>query len=150
MGTLLQQLPALIGVVIGAFGSFIVAHATERGRFRREQSARWDDKRMSAYAEYARALKQSIIVAERIAAHLGNDPRPQPLVPEEGFLAFAAAIPEREAAWESVLLLGTSEAIEAAQEWQRLVWQMEHFARDQVRNPEQWQTLWRDNLARRA
>jgi hypothetical protein len=109
MNAVVQQLPALLGVLIGAMGSFAVVMTTERARFRREQVARWDDRRLHAYADYARALKESITIAMRMAANLGNDPHPHPIGLDEGMAALADVIPRREAAWETVLLLGMPE-----------------------------------------
>jgi hypothetical protein len=40
MSVFLQQLPALIGVVIGALGSYLAVVRGDRMRFRREQAAR--------------------------------------------------------------------------------------------------------------
>lgn len=50
MQTFIDQLPALIGVVIGALGTFWVTSATDRIRWRREQLTRWDERRLEAYA----------------------------------------------------------------------------------------------------
>jgi hypothetical protein len=48
-----QQLPALIGVLVGALATYAATSAAERARWRRTQSVRWDDKRLTAYAEDA-------------------------------------------------------------------------------------------------
>jgi hypothetical protein len=78
MSTFLQQLPALIGVVVGALGSYVAVALSDRARFRREQAARWQDRRLSVYSDYARAVKATITVTFRLAAHFGNDPHPYP------------------------------------------------------------------------
>ncbi len=83
MSAFIQQLPALIGVVIGALGSYWASARGDRARFRREQAARWDERRLTAYSEYARALKKSVTLAYRIAAHLGNDRTPTPCHPRK-------------------------------------------------------------------
>lgn len=56
MSGITRQLPALIGVVVGALASYLAGAASERARWRREQSARWDDRRAQAYAEYGYAV----------------------------------------------------------------------------------------------
>ena len=61
-----QQLPALIGVVIGASTSYLVGAAIERARWRREQWARWDEKRAQAYAEYSHAVKTRLSQFSRL------------------------------------------------------------------------------------
>jgi hypothetical protein len=68
---LLQSLPALIGVTLGALATFLTSSATERSRWRRQQAIRWDDKRLSAYTEYANAVKRAISVSVRLAAARG-------------------------------------------------------------------------------
>ncbi|MCF1593789.1 hypothetical protein [Streptomyces muensis] len=44
MSVFIQQLPALIGVVIGALGSYVVVVRGDQARFRREQAARWEER----------------------------------------------------------------------------------------------------------
>ena len=76
MHALLQQLPALVGVVIGALASYLAGAATERARWRRQHAARWDASRMEAYASYALTVKTFILIANRISAsrNLGSSP----------------------------------------------------------------------------
>jgi hypothetical protein len=68
MASLAEQLPALIGVLLGAGATFGATFATDRARWHREQSVRWDVKRAD---EYAFAVKRVISLAVRIAAHRG-------------------------------------------------------------------------------
>lgn len=74
MSAFIQQLPALIGVVIGALGSYVAIVRGDRARFGREQTARWEERRLAVYTDYARCLKKTITLTYRVAAHLGNDP----------------------------------------------------------------------------
>ena len=67
MASFVQQLPALIGVVIGASASYLAGAATERARWRREQASRWDEKRAQAYADYGYAIKNVYVQCRRIA-----------------------------------------------------------------------------------
>ncbi|MCF3121477.1 hypothetical protein IPZ68_17470, partial [Streptomyces arenae] len=60
MSEFIQQLPALIGVIIGALGSYAAIMRGDRIRFRREQAARWEERRLAVYTEYARVLKQTV------------------------------------------------------------------------------------------
>ena len=83
MHAFIQQLPALIGVVIGALGSYVAVVRGDRVRFQREQAARWEERRLKVYGEYARTLKKSVTLAYRAAAHFGNDRHPHPLTPQE-------------------------------------------------------------------
>jgi hypothetical protein len=78
---------------------------------------RWDDKRLSAYAEYALALKKVISIAVRLAAHRGIHPDVDVLPPDEGMPALAAAEAERTIKWEGVLLLGSEQVVIAGRKW---------------------------------
>jgi hypothetical protein len=57
MSAFFQQLPALIGAVIGALGSYPALARSDRDRFKRERAARWEERRLAVYAEYARSLR---------------------------------------------------------------------------------------------
>ncbi|MEU2377373.1 hypothetical protein [Streptomyces misionensis] len=138
MSAFIQQLPALIGVVIGALGSYWASARGDRARFRREQVARWDERRLAAYSDYARALKKSVTLAYRIAAHLGNDPHPHPLSPEEAAAAVSAATDARDPAGEALLMLGARDVVEKARQWVVVVMEMEAFLRAGTRDPDAW------------
>ena len=71
MSVFLQQLPALIGVVVGALGSYVVVVRGDRMRFGRERAARWEERRLGVYADYARSVKKTVTVAYRISAGNG-------------------------------------------------------------------------------
>lgn len=128
MQTFLQQLPALIGVVIGALASFAATSAAERARWRRTQSVRWDERRLTAYAEYAFAVKKVISLSVRVAAHRGIHPDLDGLPPEEGLPALAVAEEERTVKWETVLLLGTGSTVVAARAWHESAFRLQRIA----------------------
>ncbi|WP_369176141.1 hypothetical protein [Streptomyces mutabilis] len=141
MSVFLQQLPALMGVVIGALGSYLAVVRSDQARFRRETAARWEERRLAVYADYARTLKTSVTLTYRIAAHLGNDPHPHPLAPREAAAAQAEAALARDPAGEALLLLGSKEVVEKARVWVVAVLDMERFLREETRDPEAWQVL---------
>ena len=66
MANVVQQLTALIGVIVGALASYLVSSATERRRWQRQQSTRWDEKCAQAYADYANALRNVFYLCGRI------------------------------------------------------------------------------------
>ncbi|WP_030548963.1 hypothetical protein, partial [Streptomyces albus] len=138
MSGFLGQLPALLGVVIGAAGSYVAVTAGERARFRREQKVRWDERRITAYADYARAVKSTTSLLWRAAAHHGADPHPHPLSPDEAEPALAASFDRGDAAWEGVLLLGTADAVAAARRWSAAVREMHRLVRAGGRDPAAW------------
>jgi hypothetical protein len=124
----LQQLPALIGVLVGALASFAATSVAERARWRRTQAVRWDDRRLTAYVEYAHAVKKVISLSVRLAAHRGVHSDIDRLAPEEGMPALAAAEEERTMKWEAVLLLGTDRTVVAARAWHESVFILQRFA----------------------
>ncbi|SHN43324.1 hypothetical protein [Cryptosporangium aurantiacum] len=140
MATLLEQLPALLGVLVGAAGSLAVATIGDRARFRRDQDSRSLERRLAAYRDYSRAMKSNVNTMLRVAAQIGEDPRPHPhpLAPEAGELLLAESVEARDLAWETLLLLGSAEVLEAASAWFGTVATLERSARDATRDPVAW------------
>jgi hypothetical protein len=135
MSAFLQQLPALMGVFIGAFGSYLAVVRSDRARFRRVTAARREERRLAVYAGYARALKTSVTLAYRVAAHFGNAPLPHPLDPREAAAAQAEAALARDPAGEPLLLLGSREVVVKARVWARSGLETERFLREETRDP---------------
>lgn len=136
-----SQLPALIGVVIGALGSYVAVMRGERVRFRREREARWEERRLAVYSDYARVLKQSVTLTYRIAAHQGNDPHPHPLSAEAAEPLLAEAADARDPAGEALLMLGAPTVVERARAWVVVVIEMERFLRGGTHDPGTWTAL---------
>ena len=65
MSGIVQQLPALIGVAIGALASYLADALTERTWWRRERFSRWDDRHVQAYADYGHAVKNVYVQCMR-------------------------------------------------------------------------------------
>ncbi|MFJ8106199.1 hypothetical protein [Streptomyces sp. NPDC096132] len=141
MSAFIQQLPALIGVVIGALGSYLAIVRSDRARFAREQAARWEERRLSVYSDYARALKKSVTLTYRVAAHLGNDPHPHPVSLEEAEPLLAQATDGRDPAGEALIMLGSRDVVERARTWVAVVMEMERFLRSGTVDPDAWQAL---------
>ncbi|MFF1439059.1 hypothetical protein [Streptomyces sp. NPDC058295] len=141
MSAFLQQLPALIGVVVGALGSYLAIVRSDGARFRRETAARWEERRLSVYGDYARALKKSVNLTYRVASHLGNDPHPHPLSPAQAEPLLAEATDGRDPAGEALLMLGSREVVERARAWVTTVMEMERFMREGTHDPQAWQEL---------
>jgi len=73
MSNFLGAIPALTGVVVGV----VAAGWAEWVRWRRGQAVRWDERRVDAYAEYARAIKKIHMTALGIVdPHLANQAEP--------------------------------------------------------------------------
>ncbi|MFD5700568.1 hypothetical protein [Streptomyces lasiicapitis] len=149
MSEFMSQLPALIGVVIGAMGSYVAVMRGERVRFRRERESRWEERRLAVYTEYARALKQTVTLNYRVAAHHGNDPHPHPLSATDAEPHLAEATDARDPAWEALLLLGAVPVVAKARVWVVVVIEMERFLRTGAHDPEAWaELLVRQRIAR--
>jgi hypothetical protein len=150
MSSVTQQLPALIGVVIGAAGSYLVGTATQRAQWRREQSSRWDEKCAQAYADYSYAVKRLYVQSLRIANFRMEGDISDPIDYDEALTELGKLADERTAKWEIVLLLGSPDTIAAARTWHRHVWQMEFFARGERTDADQYNELREEVDADRA
>lgn len=135
---MLDQLPALIGVVIGSVASYTAQSLSERRNWKREREERWDDKRFETYGYYANALKAQLRVAQRIGAALGFADVADPLEPAEGLPLLAEAESQRATQWESVLLVGDARTIVAARRWHETIWTIELLVREGTIDPVKW------------
>lgn len=138
MDDFLGQLPALIGVVIGTLGTILATGLTDRSRWVRAQSVRWDERRIDAYAEHARALKEVHTLALRIAAADRGASNAHPIDRDAGLALLAQADAERSKAWEKVLLLGDANSVAAAREWRDAVWALALAARGRATEGFDW------------
>jgi hypothetical protein len=139
MDALIDQLPAALGVLIGSVATFLATSAMSRTQWRRQQQARWAEVQIAAYTDHAQALKIMTSLARRVVAHRGVDEVADPLSPEVGIPQISTAEELRSAKWESVLMVGDPEVIEAAQRWKQCVWRLEWFARGRLNGPNSWQ-----------
>jgi hypothetical protein len=141
MSAFIQQLPALIGVVIGALGSYLAVVRGDQARFRRERAARWEERRLAVYADYARAVKATVTVTYRVASELGNGTHPDPLTVEEARPLLAEANTGRDPSGEALIMLGSPEVVAKGRLWVVTAMEMERFVREGRRDPEAWQVL---------
>ncbi|RKS97229.1 hypothetical protein BX286_7045 [Streptomyces sp. 3211.6] len=135
---LVDQLPALIGVVVGSLGSYAAQSLTERRKWTRQREERWDEKRFETYSAYANALKAQLRLAQRIGAALGFADVVDPLPPAEGLPLLADAESRRATEWESVLLVGDAATIAAARRWHEMIWTIELLIREGPVDAEKW------------
>ncbi|GIJ23046.1 hypothetical protein [Micromonospora lutea] len=134
------QLPALLGVLVGTIGTIVATSLADRSRWRRNQTVRWDERRLDAYAEFARALKEAHTIASRLSGgHLDRD---------AALAELAEADFRHTLAWENVLLLGDAPTVLAARAWRDTVWAVERLARDGQADDERPTLLHRANEAR--
>ncbi|MFG1649640.1 hypothetical protein ACGFIE_06910 [Micromonospora sp. NPDC049275] len=129
MDTLLTQLPALLGVLVGTLGTILATSLADRARWRRSQSVRWDERRLDAYVAFAHALKESHAVALRMTADLRPGSYSHPIDRDEGLARLAESDGRRTIVWENLLLLGDEPTVVAAANWRDAIWQVERLAR---------------------
>lgn len=129
----LNQLLVLLGVIVGALGSYLTTSVTERARWKRAFDTRWDDRRVEAYAAYGQSVKRMIVIASQIAAGRDFWADAEPLAPTQVNLdLLAAAETERASQWETVLLLGHPKTVAAARNWHEHAWRLEAYARGRL------------------
>jgi hypothetical protein len=124
------QILTIAGVLLGSAATFAVTTTTERIRWRRTQSARWDDKRLAAYTEYANAVKRMVRLCRRIAETRNLLGGGRPIDLDAAFAELAETETERALNWETALLLGDPATISAARAWHEQVWQLERLLRE--------------------
>lgn len=126
---LVDQLPALIGVVVGAGLSFTSTSFVERSRWRRAQAVRWDERKLTAYAEFGNAVKDMVLLANRIAAGRGLNEHPQPMEPsEQNLAALAEAAAQCSLLNEQLRLLADEDTITASRAMNHRAYRLEWFA----------------------
>ncbi|GAB4106895.1 hypothetical protein GCM10028790_59140 [Micromonospora taraxaci] len=135
VGTLLTQLPALLGVLVGTLGTILATSLADRARWQRSQSVRWDERRLDAYVGYAHALKESHMVALRMTADLRPGSHSHPIDRDEGLVRLAESDARRTIVWENLLLLGDEPTVVAAARWRDAIWQVERLARGVTEPP---------------
>jgi hypothetical protein len=149
--SLVDQLPTLIGVIVGAGLSFTSTSITERGRWRRSQAVRWDERKLAAYAEFGNAVKDMVLLANRIAAARGLNDHPQPLEPDEAAMAsLAEAAAQASVLSETLRLLADEETITASRAMSHRAWRLEWFAYGQAEGGSaDWKTAFAEYKAAR-
>jgi hypothetical protein len=141
MAGLSAQLPSLIGVLVGASASLMVTTVGDRSRFRRDELARWRDRRLAVYTDYARAMKANVNVMYRWADYLGNRSSPHELTPERARPLLAASVEARDQAWETLSLVGSRDVAAAANAWFDVVVVMERSIQASVEDTAVWDEL---------
>ena len=127
MGNFLNQLPAILGVIVGALGTLLVTSLTDRARWGRDQAVRWDTRRLDAYVAYAATVKEIHTLALRVSAPYRRYSMSRPIDREQGLELLAEASVRRTKAWEAMLLLGDEITVTAARAWQDAVGAEEHL-----------------------
>jgi hypothetical protein len=134
----LNQLPALLGVVVGAAASYLATSAGQRSQWSRSERVRWEEKRVQVYTDYGYAAKRVYELSKRVAKTRGLPTRAGGSPLESGQDEMRQAADERSQVWEKLLLVGDPGMLDAAGTWHRAVWRMEEFAHGLFSDPDQW------------
>jgi hypothetical protein len=121
----LQSIPALLGVVIG----IAATSWSDRSHWERNQAVRWDEQRIQAYADYAKAIKRIHMIALRIVRLDRDDNITIPIHLDAAIELITEAEAQRTEAWELMLLLSDQETAYAALKWHTAVRREAEFAR---------------------
>jgi hypothetical protein len=125
---LVQQVPTLLGVLLGALAAYLATALAERSQWQRERSSRHQERQVQAYRDYSLAVKRQLSAILRVATARGLPGGTENVSPAEGQHLLARAEEERTAAWESVLLVGSDEAVLAGRRWHGAVGLMHRVA----------------------
>src|SRR5258707_8603328 len=112
----------------------------DRSRWQREESLRWDTKRLECYSEFSAAIMRFINIGDRMAAGFGLPAIVEPLNVDAGLPALATAEADLSLCWAQLMILGSPGVITAAQDWRTEAWQLESFARGHRNNPDEFET----------
>lgn len=140
MTNFLNQLPAILGVMVGALGTLLVTALTDRARWRRDQAVRWDTRQLDAYVAHAATVKEIHTLALRVSAPYRYNSKSPPIDREQALELFAEANARRTKAWEAVLLLGDEAAVAAARTWQDAVASEEYLCIDASIDEMKWRS----------
>jgi hypothetical protein len=140
MGNFLNQLPAIIGVIVGSLGTLLVTSSTDKARWRRDQAVRWDTRRLDAYVAYAATVKEIHALALRISAPYRRYSKSRPIDREQGLELLDEANARRTKAWEAMLLLGDEITVTAARAWQDAVGAEEYLGSGDSIDEMEWQS----------
>lgn len=115
---------------MGIVGTIIATFISDRGRWKRDQVSRWDVRRLDAYSEYAKAVKDIHALTFRLTAHRMSVNKNSPMDRGTGLELIAQAELVRTKTWEAVLLLGDELTVAAARQWWYAVARLTDFAYD--------------------
>lgn len=138
MKALIDQLPALLGVVVGVVGAMASSTLTDRLRWRRDQAVRWDQRRVDTYLSFATGLKNTLRITFQLVKPHQHDTGGVPIDSKTATNELIAAEGRTSDDWESLLLLGDADTVEAARRWRQIVQLLVRLAFDDQRDSRRW------------
>lgn len=144
------ELFTLVGVLVGAASSYVLASLHERSRWTRQLATRWDEHRLASYLAYVKEIDRFIAVLERMAATKGIFQVARSISLEEGREALAQLNAECNHAFESLLLMGDSTTILTARALRRSAWKLETLVQPaHSGTSDEWGSAYREYQERR-
>ncbi|MFD0402032.1 hypothetical protein ACFVHI_28570 [Kitasatospora sp. NPDC127121] len=128
---MITQIATLVGVLLGAITSFVAIGWAERAKHRRLMAARWDERKLDTYVQYATCVKEIAAVAKRaVDAEAGSTARADFLATME------QAEIQRSALFETLVLLASPAAAAVAKAVNAALWESEIAARGHAGVPD--------------
>jgi hypothetical protein len=122
-----SQVFTLIGVVSGGAVTYFATAMTERTQWKRAFSARWDAQRLEAYKEYTLSVRKMVAIMNGMAVDKGLLDGPVPIDSQAGRPDLGEVDRRRAESFETVLLLGDEDAIEAGHKLHATIWQLSDY-----------------------
>jgi hypothetical protein len=132
------QAVGLVGVLLGALTTILATGINDRARWRRGQQVRWDERRLTAYVDFAQAVKDVYYVAGQLSAERVPMILLPHIDPDAGLRELGEAEGRRSRAWETLLLLGDEDSVRAARQWREAVWRVQRVAIDPALGAAEW------------
>jgi hypothetical protein len=117
----------------------VTTRFVDRSRWQREESLRWDTKRLECYSDFSAAIMRFINTGFQLAAGRGLPAAVGPLDAGAGLPTLAAAEAELSIYWAQLLILGSPQVVTAAQEWRAEAWHLESFATGRSSDPAEFE-----------
>lgn len=128
--SLSSEVFTLVGVILGASTSFAATYLVERFSWRRNQTVRWDERRLAAYVDYSNSVKNIVTLATRLASNEILDSGVGPLErTPENFERLTHAEVRRTNASDTLRLFGDVDTMTAAREMTKYAWRLAWLAR---------------------
>jgi hypothetical protein len=135
---LIDQIPALIGVIIGVAATYITTRAGARAQWKREQDVRSEDRRLDAYVAYTEATSRVYELCLRLGRSRGLPTGSGSMPLDIGLDQLTQAATDRTRSWYRLQLVGDSATVAAGREWLHAMWDVEKFAIGDLDDTTEW------------
>jgi hypothetical protein len=139
LNDLTTHLTTILAVIVGAATSFTFTYISDRHRWRRAKSERWDRAALDTYLNFVNRIGSFVVLAHRMAAGRGFDTHESvPVDPVASNEALAAIDGKLTEDWNALMLLAPAELVTAGQSWRHAAWRLEWIARGLLSEPAEY------------